>query len=102
MTIQNIFDLPLAAAVLSEENSWIYYVICAVFFTLCGLASGYFVWRKGNMQMHDAELEVARTNQDLHNLQSDLREEEKGLRLESENKEVEEIVPQEFTFERLQ
>lgn len=78
---------------LTEDVGWVYYLVCAAFFALCGLACGYFIWRKGNMQMHDAELEVRRTTEELQALQEDLREEEKGIRLESEDSEVEKIVP---------
>lgn len=43
--------------------------------------------------MQDAELEVKRTAEELQALQDDLREEEKGIRLEGESSEVEKIVP---------
>lgn len=83
----------LAFAAPGGENAWVYYVVCALFFVLCGLACGYFIWRKGNMQMQDAELEVKRTAEELQALQDDLREEERGIRLESESSEVEKNVP---------
>ncbi|MEM6280160.1 MAG: hypothetical protein AAF733_11815 [Verrucomicrobiota bacterium] len=83
----------LAMEALTEDVGWVYYVVCAAFFTICGLASGYFIWRKGNMQMHDAELEVRRTTEELHVLREDLREEELGIRVESEETEIQKIVP---------
>ena len=83
----------MALALPGGESGWAYYVICALFFTLCGLTCGYFVWRKGNMQMQDAELEVKRTAEELQALQEDLSEEEKGIRLDGEGSEVEKVVP---------
>lgn len=71
------------------ESSWAYYGICALVFALCGLVCGYFIWRKGNMQMLDAELEVKRTAAELQALQEDLSEEDRGIRLDDEDSEVE-------------
>ena len=74
-------------------TGWTYLAICAAFFCLCGLGCGYFIWRKGNMQMQDAELEVNKTAEELQALQEDLSEEEKGIRLEQESSEVVKILP---------
>lgn len=68
------FELP---AWLSDRVS--YYVICAVIFTLAGLITGYFIWRKGTMQMHDAEAEIQRTGEELKRLTEDLKIEESAL-----------------------
>ena len=70
-----------------------YYLLCALFFAFCGLACGYFIWRKGHMQMQDVESEVKRTEQELQALMADLSEEEKGIRLEGESAEVNQVVP---------
>ena len=87
------WNVPAVAMPEEITFGWGYLVICAVFFALCGLICGYFIWRKGNMQMHDAELEVEKTAAELQALRTDLDEEEKGIRLEDENSEVEKIVP---------
>jgi hypothetical protein len=68
------FELP---AWLSDRV-W-YYVGCAVIFTLAGLITGYFIWRKGSMQTHDAEAEIQRTGEELRRLAEDLRIEESAL-----------------------
>jgi len=68
------FELP---AWLSDRV-W-YYVVCAVIFTLAGLISGYFIWRKGSMQTHDAEAEIQRTGEELKRLTEDLKIEESAL-----------------------
>jgi hypothetical protein len=68
------FELP----VWLSDRVW-YYVICAVTFTLAGLITGYFIWRKGSMQMHDAEAEIQRTGEELKRLTEDLKIEESAL-----------------------
>jgi len=68
------FELP---AWLSDRV-W-YYVVCAVVFTLAGLITGYFIWRKGAMQTHDAEAEIQRTGEELKRLTEDLKIEESAL-----------------------
>lgn len=68
------FELP----VWLSDRVW-YYVICAVVFTLAGLITGYFIWRKGTMQMHDAEAEIQRTGEELKRLTEDLKIEESAL-----------------------
>lgn len=45
------------------------------------------------MQMLDAELEVKRTAAELQALQEDLSEEDRGIRLDDEDSEVEKVVP---------
>lgn len=68
-----------------EPGGWVYYGLCALFFTLCGLCCGYFVWRKGHMQTLEAEMEVSRTEDELKSLRDDLSLEEKELHpMESE------------------
>lgn len=57
----------------------VYYAVCAVLFTLAGLISGYFIWRKGHMQMQDAEDEVRKTRDELEKLRDDMKVEESGL-----------------------
>lgn len=74
-------------------SGWAYYAICALFFTLCGLGCGFFVWRKGHMQTQDAEMEVKRTEAELEALRLDLSEEEKGIRHEDESADVKKVVP---------
>ena len=61
------------------QESLIYYAICGIFFVLCGLACGYFIWRKGHMQMLDAELEVKRTENELEAAKEDLQLEEREV-----------------------
>jgi hypothetical protein len=61
-----------------SDRVW-YYVVCAVVFTLAGLITGYFIWRKGSMQMHDAEAEIQRTGEELKRLTEDLKIEESAL-----------------------
>ena len=62
------------------QESLFYYALCGIFFVLCGLACGYFIWRKGHMQMHDVELEVERTRDELEAVGGDLKLEEGELR----------------------
>tara|TARA_R110002096_G_scaffold45372_33_gene121965 strand:- start:1523 stop:1792 length:270 start_codon:yes stop_codon:yes gene_type:complete len=62
-----------------EQDPWVYYALSGLFFVLCGLACGYFIWRKGHMQMLDAELEVQRTSTELESLRDDLDLEENEL-----------------------
>lgn len=62
------------------QESFIYYALCGIFFVLCGLACGYFIWRKGHMQMLDAELVVKHTEEELEAVGSDLQLEERELR----------------------
>tara|TARA_R110000850_G_scaffold10259_1_gene36820 strand:+ start:1363 stop:1644 length:282 start_codon:yes stop_codon:yes gene_type:complete len=71
--------------ILGGESSWIYYSLCALFFTISGLACGYFIWRKGHMQMLDAELEVRRTDSELEALRKDLKLEEIEVQAVSED-----------------
>ncbi|MAS93170.1 MAG: hypothetical protein CMO55_08235 [Verrucomicrobiales bacterium] len=75
------FPLPVQAlSILPEEpGGWIYYGLCALFFTLCGLCCGYFVWRKGHMQMLEAEMEVKRTEDELKSLRHDMSLEEQEI-----------------------
>lgn len=63
------------------QGSLIYYAFCGIFFVLCGLACGYIIWRKGHLQMLDAELEVKRTEEELDAFQGDLQLEERELRV---------------------
>jgi hypothetical protein len=56
-----------------------YYVFCAVAFTLAGLITGSFIWKKGAMQTHDAETEIKRTSDELKRLAEDLKIEESVL-----------------------
>ncbi len=53
-----------------------YYVFCAAFFVICGLISGYFIWRKGHMQTLDAESEIHRTAVELEKLSREIKKEE--------------------------
>jgi|GEM_PF-2305165 len=61
-----------------SDRGW-YYAVCAILFTLAGLVTGYFIWRKGSMQMHDAEAEIRRTSEEWKRLDEDLKVEESGL-----------------------
>ena len=67
-----------AVPVLEQDRLW-YYGICAAVFTLAGLITGYFIWRKGTMQMLDAEAEIERTSGELKRLSDDLKIEESAL-----------------------
>ena len=71
-------------------NDYLYYGLCALFFTLCGLAAGFFIWRKGHMQTLDAEQEVKRTGEELALMRDDLSAEEKEIRPSEESKERDE------------
>ena len=63
---------------LEVDEIW-YYPACAFAFFLVGLILGYFIWRKGHMQTHDAEAEVRRTKEELARLREDLKVEGAGL-----------------------
>lgn len=63
----------------TDAEGWLYYGLCAVFFLLCGLVTGFFVWRKGHMQTLDAEAEVERTAEELTRLRGDFESEELGV-----------------------
>ncbi|MDF1859742.1 MAG: hypothetical protein P1U87_05975 [Verrucomicrobiales bacterium] len=73
-------------------NHYLYYGLCALFFTLCGLGCGFFIWRKGYMQTLDTELEVKRTEEELKRMRVDLGAEERELRPEDESKELDQIL----------
>ncbi len=74
----------LATLAIPEGAEWIYYAVSGLFFLICGVICGYFIWRKGYLQTLDAELEVRRTEDELQNLRHDLGLEEDELSLESE------------------
>ncbi len=75
------FTLPGIDAISIEGKG--YYVLCAILFLLLGLILGYFIWRKGHMQMLDAETEVRRTRKELDRLRDDLKAEQTELGSES-------------------
>jgi hypothetical protein len=56
-----------------------YLAVCAVFFTTLGIATGYFIWRKGHLQTIDAEAEIRKTGEDLARLRENLQLEELEL-----------------------
>jgi len=86
-------DVALVAALLPfGEGGWLYYVLCALFFTICGIACGYFIWRKGHMQMLDAESEVTRAAGELEDLRSDLGREEEILREDGVGEEIDHVL----------
>ena len=60
------------------DAKW-YYAACAFVFLLFGMVLGYFIWRKGHMQMLDAEAEVRRTKAELARLKEDLNAEQGEL-----------------------
>lgn len=62
-----------------EIDPFWYYGFCAVAFTLAGLITGSFIWKKGAMQTHDAEIEIQRTSDELKRLTEDLKIEESVL-----------------------
>jgi hypothetical protein len=62
-----------------EVTGWVYYVICAILFTIAGMICGYFIWKRGHMQMLDAEIEVKLTASELTALREDTQLEEKEL-----------------------
>jgi hypothetical protein len=62
-----------------EIDPFWYYVASAVVFTLGGLITGSFIWKKGAMQTHDAEIEIQRTSEELKRLTEDLKIEESAL-----------------------
>lgn len=62
-----------------DSSGWVYYVLCALFFLIIGMATGFFIWRKGHMQMLDAEAEVKRTSEELETLREDIAAEEAGV-----------------------
>jgi len=70
----------IAAVLPTGEAGWAYFVLCALFFLLCGMACGYFIWRKGLLLTLDAESEVKRAAADLEDLAEDLRAEELEIR----------------------
>lgn len=61
------------------EYGWLYYGVCAGAFALTGFIAGYFIWRKGNMQTLDAEMEIQLNESELKNLSADLEREGKQL-----------------------
>jgi len=56
-----------------ELTGWPYLAICALFFMTLGLVTGYFIWRKGQLQTIDAEAEIRKTGDDLVLLREDLQ-----------------------------
>ena len=93
MRLEALSSLAPAADILPENAyGWVYYAICALFFLLCGLFCGYFVWRKGHMQTLDAEFEVKRTEDELMALRHDLSLEEKELRPADDGEAIDELL----------
>ena len=80
------------SALPTAESGWAYYALCAAVFLLCGLCCGYFIWKRGHLQMLDAESEVAKTAKELQALRQDLSLEERELRSDEESSEIDEIV----------
>ena len=74
----------LATLAIPEGAEWIYYVVSGLFFLICGVICGYFIWRKGYLQTLDAELEVRRTEDELQNLRHDLSLEEEEISADSD------------------
>lgn len=56
-----------------DLSGWTYLAVCALFFLALGMVTGYFIWRKGQLQSIDAEVEVRKTGEDLANLREDLQ-----------------------------
>ena len=56
-----------------ELSGWPYLAICAFVFLTLGVVTGYFIWRKGNLQTLDAEAEIRKTGEDLASLREDLQ-----------------------------
>ncbi|MEX2577945.1 MAG: hypothetical protein WD342_02715 [Verrucomicrobiales bacterium] len=91
-----LFDRPAAGQLGSlplGEYGWLYYVICALVFTVAGLICGYFIWRRGHMQTLDAEMEIQLAENELKGLRTDLEREEKELRPEAGEETTGEIAP---------
>lgn len=89
-------DRPAAGQLASlplGEYGWLYYVICALVFTVAGLICGYFIWRRGHMQTLDAEMEIQLAENELKGLRTDLEWEEKELRPEADDETAGEIAP---------
>ncbi|MEC5128807.1 hypothetical protein VSU19_18740 [Verrucomicrobiales bacterium BCK34] len=83
----SIDDLGVLATLdIPEGAEWIYYAVSGLFFLICGVVCGYFIWRKGYLQTLDAELEVRRTEDELQNLRHDLSLEEDELSSEPDGK----------------
>ena len=62
-----------------EITGRVYYLICAALFTTGGMICGYFIWKRGHMQMLDAEIEIKLTASELKALREDIELEEKEL-----------------------
>lgn len=56
-----------------------YYAGCGFAFFTIGFATGYFIWRRGHMQLIDAENEVKNAADQLNRLQDDLKLEKSNL-----------------------
>ncbi len=56
-----------------DLTGWPYLAICAVFFMTLGIVTGYFIWRKGQLQTIDAEAEIRKAGDDLAHLRDDLQ-----------------------------
>lgn len=70
-------DLPPMDAFL--EGGVGYYIAAMVIFLVLGVFTGSMIWRKGQLQTHDAESEVARTADALERLRQDLALENRAL-----------------------
>lgn len=74
------------------EYGWLYYAVCAILFTLAGLICGYFIWRKGNMQTVDAEMEIQLNESELKNSTSDFENESEMLAPDQEEDRVGDLL----------
>lgn len=55
-----------------ELSGWPHLIACAAIFVTLGIVTGYFIWRKGQLQTIDVETEIRKTGDDLAALREDL------------------------------
>lgn len=62
-----------------RSGALLYLALSAFGFALLGFVVGYFIWRKGDVQTLDAEIEVHRSAVDLDSLREELQREKAEL-----------------------
>ena len=55
-----------------ELSGWPHLIACAAIFVTLGIVTGYFIWRKGQLQTIDVETEIRKTGDDLAARREDL------------------------------
>ena len=79
LTSESILAVEIPANFSELGHGWLYYAFCAIVFITLGIICGHLIWKKGHMQTQDAEMEIAKAEQDLQSLLESVELEEREL-----------------------